>query len=324
MKLKLHVLICSTRPGRGGPAVARWFRDAAVADGRFDVELVDLQDFNLPLFDEPQHPRLQKYEHEHTRRWSASVAAADAFVFVTPEYNYAPPPSLLNALDFLSLEWSYKPVAFVSYGGIGAGVRAVQVAKQVVTTLKMVPILDAVPIPNFRAQFSAEGAFVANEGQENAVAPLLRELHALGLALRPMHAASAGHGAREELLDLERRRCVALVAKDFAALEAIVAPDVVHVHANGAVDDYASYMDFVRHRLDFLEARRGELQLHVHGGSAVMSGPQTIVVRRPGESGQGRTLDTFVVQAWQLRERQWQQVSFQATMLPAAAPAIPS
>ncbi|WP_163368404.1 NADPH-dependent FMN reductase, partial [Enterobacter hormaechei] len=67
----------------------------------FDATLVDLADFKLPIFDEPKHPRLGDYQHEHTRKWSASVKAADAFVFVTPEYNYGPSPALINALTYL-------------------------------------------------------------------------------------------------------------------------------------------------------------------------------------------------------------------------------
>ena len=73
MALKLQVIICSTRPGRVGPSVARWFHQFAVAHGKFDAALVDLADFNLPLYDEPQHPTLRKYEKEHTKKWSASV-----------------------------------------------------------------------------------------------------------------------------------------------------------------------------------------------------------------------------------------------------------
>src|SRR5690625_7507680 len=92
MSLKLQVIICSTRPGRVGPSVAKWFADFAAKHEEFDTTLVDLADFNLPVYDEPQHPRLQDYQHEHTKRWSASVAAADAYVFVTPEYNCCPPP----------------------------------------------------------------------------------------------------------------------------------------------------------------------------------------------------------------------------------------
>ena len=121
MAPRLHVVLSSTRPGRVGATIARWFHGLAVEHGTFDPELVDLVDFNLPVYDEPRHPVLQRYEHEHTRRWAASVAAADAFVFVTPEYNYGPTPALLNALDYVYKEWNYKPAAFVSYGGASGG-----------------------------------------------------------------------------------------------------------------------------------------------------------------------------------------------------------
>src|SRR3954470_10629806 len=95
----LQVFLVSTRPGRAGTPIAAWFRDHAARHGKFDVELVDLADVNLPLFDEPTHPRLRQYANEHTKAWSALVARADAFVFVTPEYNHGSPPSLMNALD---------------------------------------------------------------------------------------------------------------------------------------------------------------------------------------------------------------------------------
>jgi len=99
MAMELQTIICSTRPGRIGPSIAKWFHEFATRHGKFTTKLVDLQDFNLPIFDEPNHPRLQKYEKEHTKRWSASVATADAYVFVTPEFNYCPPPSFDNALN---------------------------------------------------------------------------------------------------------------------------------------------------------------------------------------------------------------------------------
>ncbi|MBP0575805.1 NAD(P)H-dependent oxidoreductase, partial [Mycobacterium tuberculosis] len=78
----------------------------ALQHGGFDVALVDLADFNLPVYDKPHHPRLKRYEHDHTKRWSASVAAADAFVFVMPEYNFGPTPALTNAIDYLFHEWA--------------------------------------------------------------------------------------------------------------------------------------------------------------------------------------------------------------------------
>jgi NAD(P)H-dependent FMN reductase len=101
MSLKLHTIITSTRPGRVGLHVAKWFHEYAVGHGGFDTTLVDIADFNLPIYDEPMHPRLQKYQHAHTKRWAESVKSADAFAFVTPEYNYGPSPSLVNALNYV-------------------------------------------------------------------------------------------------------------------------------------------------------------------------------------------------------------------------------
>lgn len=129
MTPRLNIVVGSTRPGRVGLPVATWMRDRARKEGSFDAKLVDLADIALPLYDEPRHPRLKQYEHAHTRAWSESVGSADAFVFVTPEYNYGPSPALLNALDYVYAEWNYKPAAFVSYGGVSGGIRAVQMTK---------------------------------------------------------------------------------------------------------------------------------------------------------------------------------------------------
>jgi NAD(P)H-dependent FMN reductase len=180
--MKLHVVICSTRPGRQGGAVADWFFLSAQGEGSFEVELVDLVEMGLPLFDEPHHPRLQRYEHEHTKRWSAKVSEADAFVFVLPEYNFNPPPSFVNAIDYLVKEWGYKPAAFVSYGGISGGLRAVQVAKGLLTTLNVMPIPEAVVLPMFGKQLQ-DGVFQPSEANEAAAKTVLRELHRWATAL---------------------------------------------------------------------------------------------------------------------------------------------
>ena len=187
--LKLHIIACSTRPGRVGIGVAKWFEGVAVQHAKFASELVDLATFNLPVYDEPRHPRLQKYEHDHTKKWSASVAAADAFVFVTPEYNFGPPPSLLNALDYVYLEWNYKPAAFVSYGGMSGGIRAVQTEKLTMTTLKMVPIIEAVSIPMVAKQLNEAGQFTPNEAQTDAANAMLNELLRWAEALKPLRQA---------------------------------------------------------------------------------------------------------------------------------------
>jgi NAD(P)H-dependent FMN reductase len=183
--LKLHVIIASTRPGRIGLPIGNWFLERAKAHGKFDVTLVDLEEVNLPLLDEPKHPKLGQYEHAHTKAWSATVKAGDAFVFVTPEYNFSVAPALLNALDFLYTEWNYKPASFVSYGGISAGLRAVQMAKQTLTTLNMMPIVEAVALP-FAGKQVADGIFQGNEANEKAASGMLDELHRWAQALAPM------------------------------------------------------------------------------------------------------------------------------------------
>jgi NAD(P)H-dependent FMN reductase len=176
MMPKLQIVIASTRPGRVGLPVGRWFEGRVRAHGAFDVEVADLLEIGLPFVDEPNHPRLRQYTKQHTKQWSARVDGADAFAFITPEYNYGLPAALKNAIDFLHFEWQYKPVGFVSYGGVSAGTRSVQMLKQVVTTLKMYALPEAVSIP-FVAQFiDDEGVVQANETMEQAADAMLSEL----------------------------------------------------------------------------------------------------------------------------------------------------
>lgn len=171
----LHTIICSTRPGRVGSVVGHWAHEQAKAHGGFDAHLLELADFALPVFDEPEHPRFGKYQNAHTKRWSQSVASADAFVFVMPEYNYAPPPAWLNAMTYLVREWHYKPAAFVSYGGVSGGMRSVQVAKQILTTFKMVPMLEGVVLP-WVTQKIEGGQLKVQPDTEAASAAMLHEL----------------------------------------------------------------------------------------------------------------------------------------------------
>lgn len=183
--MRLHTIIASTRPGRVGEAVAQWFHGHAERNGAFDAHLVDLAYYNLPVYDEPKHPRLQDYENEHTKRWSESVAAADAYVLVTPEYNYGPTPALLNALNYVYNEWNYKPAAFVSYGGVSGGLRAVEHTKPTLTTLKIVPIMEAVTIP-FVNEHLHDGVFDPKDIHEQSADALLKELARWAAALKPL------------------------------------------------------------------------------------------------------------------------------------------
>ena len=183
---KLHVIICSTRPGRVGPAVGRWFAEFAASHDGFDTELVDLADFDLPLYDEPNHPTQQKYQHAHTKAWSKRVASADAYVFVMPEYNYSPPPSLVNALDFVYKEWNYKPCGIVSYGGASGGLRAAQSVKLQITTLKMMPMMEGVMIPMVAKLVDDSGTFTSNELIDKSASTLLDELRRWTVGLNAM------------------------------------------------------------------------------------------------------------------------------------------
>ena len=162
---KLQIFIASTRPGRVGLPVAEWFAERARRHGFFEVELVDLARVNLPFMDEPNHPMLRRYTHEHTRR--------------------------KNAIDYLNHEWRYKPVGLVSYGGVAAGTRAVQMITPVLTALMMVPLTEAVHIP-FVSQFlSEDGQIHANEVMEQAADAMLTQLGRWSEALEPQRARSA-------------------------------------------------------------------------------------------------------------------------------------
>jgi NAD(P)H-dependent FMN reductase len=188
-KPHLQVVVASTRPGRKGALVGAWALEQALAHGGFTVELVDLAEVALPMFDEPNHPILGRYEHAHTRAWSELASKADAYVFVTPEYDHAPPAALLNALQYLVKEWAYKPVGFVSYGAVAGGTRAVQLLKPVVTALRMMPIPEGVVIPFFTKSIDSEtGAFDPGEIQERGARAMLDELKRWAEALSSLRA----------------------------------------------------------------------------------------------------------------------------------------
>lgn len=187
----LQIIIASTRPGRVGPKVAEWIEKAAHEHAGFEeIDLVDLAAVDLPMMNEPHHPRLRRYVHQHTKDWSARVDSADAFVFVMPEYNYGFSAPLKNAIDYLQQEWAYKPVGLVSYGGVSAGTRAAQMIKEVVTTMRMMPVLEAVPIPFVHNMINEDNQFQPNGTMTAAAKTMFDELCRVSHALRPLRAAS--------------------------------------------------------------------------------------------------------------------------------------
>jgi NAD(P)H-dependent FMN reductase len=187
----LQIVIVSTRPGRKGPALATWFEQHARAHGAFEVEVVDLAAVALPVFDEPEHPRLRKYQHAHTRAWSETVSRGDAFVFVTPEYNFTTPASLVNAVTYLFHEWACKPAAFVSYGGISGGLRGVQTTRLLLSNLQVVPIVEAVTVPMFASHIDASGVFTGDAKLDASAATVLTELARWEQALRVLRTPKA-------------------------------------------------------------------------------------------------------------------------------------
>jgi len=184
MSLKLKVITGSTRPGRVGPTIAKWAVRAAEAHGGFDVESVDLAEINLPLLDEAAHPAAQKYTHEHTKRWSSIIGDADAFVFVTPEYDYFAPASLVNAIQALYREWNYKPAGIISYGGISGGLRAAQTLRDLLANVSVMPLPQVVPVPFFSEFIGEDKVFTPNDKISEGTTGMLTELTKWATALK--------------------------------------------------------------------------------------------------------------------------------------------
>lgn len=168
----IQIILASTREGRIGDKVAQWVAAHAKARMEFTSELVDLRDWPLPHFNDALYPGTGEYSFDYTKKWSKKVQEADGFIIVTCEYNHGYPGVLKNALDHLYKEWNGKPVAFVSYGGVAAGTRAVEQLHQVVNELHMVSVHDEVNIPFVSKAFDATGTFL----QEEIHAPKLEKL----------------------------------------------------------------------------------------------------------------------------------------------------
>lgn len=183
--MKLMIVVGSVRPGRIGLPIAEWVKGAAEADGRFDIDFVDLAELALPFMDEPAHPSIRQYTKPHTFAWSERVDAADAFIFVTPEYNHSFSPALKNAIDFLAQEWWRKPVGFVSYGGVSAGSRGVTALEPAILTVGLVRTGASVEIP-FAGKSVADGVFSPDEKVSAILGKQLEELVGLSTALAPL------------------------------------------------------------------------------------------------------------------------------------------
>jgi NAD(P)H-dependent FMN reductase len=180
------LVIGSVRPGRVALPIARWVEGRVRADDRFELDVADLAEIDLPFMDEPAHPRLRQYSHQHTIDWSARVDAADAFIFVQPEYNYSYSPALKNAIDYLHTEWHRKPLGTVSYGGISGGTRGVVALRPSEVALGLVPTGPNVEIAFAAQLIDDEGEFNPTEQHEHVLTAVLDEIVSLDAALRPL------------------------------------------------------------------------------------------------------------------------------------------
>lgn len=190
MPLNLKIIIASTRPVRVGPTIAAWITDFAKTQTAFEVDLIDLAELALPLLNEPAHPSARNYQHAHTLRWSEIVDSADAFVFVTPEYDYFAPASLVNAVQYLFHEWDKKPAGVVCYGGVSGGLRSAQVVRQLLSNMGMVALNRPVPIPFF-PNFIKDGVFQPDEPIMQGATAMLADLQHWATVLKSMRSGAS-------------------------------------------------------------------------------------------------------------------------------------
>jgi NAD(P)H-dependent FMN reductase len=182
--INLAIVVGSTRPGRKAAAVASWVHELAKKRTDAQIEVVDIEDFKLPLLDEPIPPAMGKYEKDHTKAWAAKIASFDAYVFVTPEYNHGPSGALKNAIDFLYAEWNNKAAGFVSYGSAG-GVRAVESLRLVMGELQVADVRAQVML-SLSTDFEKYTTFKPDPKHERSVGTMLDQVIAWGGAMKTL------------------------------------------------------------------------------------------------------------------------------------------
>jgi Predicted flavoprotein len=181
--VRIGIIIGSTRPGRVADQVARWVYDIAQKRGDAEYELVDLADFNLPVYDEPVPPSLgPNYANDHTKKWSETIASFDGYVFCTPEYNRATSGALKNAIDFLYHEWNNKAAGFVGWGSFN-GARAVENLRLIMGELQVADVRAQVGLSLF-TDFENFSVFKPAPHHEESVNAMLDQVVKWSAALK--------------------------------------------------------------------------------------------------------------------------------------------
>jgi len=155
--VRVAVIVGSVREGRFGPVVADWLAGVAGDHGGFEADVVDLAETDLPMVLPAFGAVPAASVVAEVAKVTPRLEAADAFVVITPEYNHSYPASLKNAIDWHRTEWTAKPVAFVSYGGMSGGLRAVEHLRAVFAELHAVTIRETVSFHGAHTRFGADG-----------------------------------------------------------------------------------------------------------------------------------------------------------------------
>jgi NAD(P)H-dependent FMN reductase len=187
--LKIGIIVGSTRPGRRAEAVARWVHNIATRRNDALYEIVDIQDFHLPLLDEPMPPSFGDHTQPHTKAWAERIAGFDGYVFVTPEYNHGTSGALKNAIDYLYTEWNNKAAGFVGYGGAG-GTRAVESLRLVMGELQVADVRGQVAL-SLVSDFENFTVFRPRPQHEKSVNAMLDQVVAWSGALEALRSTQS-------------------------------------------------------------------------------------------------------------------------------------
>ncbi|HVO86314.1 MAG TPA: NADPH-dependent FMN reductase [Candidatus Binatia bacterium] len=195
--MKLQVIVGATRPGRVTNKMAKWVAAEAKNLPDTEVEVVDLVDYPLPFFNEPISPRFnpERKPTADVKKWIDKIAQADAYVFVTPEYNHSMPGVLKNAFDFLTWELVKKPTTIASHGTVG-GARAAMHLKEVLSEARSVVIPSQVAIAGMSDKINEAGELSAElkdqpYGPQTSLKNALAELKWYSDALSKARASSS-------------------------------------------------------------------------------------------------------------------------------------
>jgi len=181
--IKIGIITGSTRPGRKSIGVAKWVKEIADKRGDAEYEIVDLAEFNLPMYAEPVNAATsQDYKAPEAHPWSKKIAELDGYIFICPEYNHSVTSVLKNAIDYLYYEWNNKAAGIVSYGNVG-GARSTEALRIIMAEVQVATVRAHTAMSIF-TDFAKTGEFQPAPYHEKTVNTMLNQLNAWANALQ--------------------------------------------------------------------------------------------------------------------------------------------